>query len=379
MGLATKGKPVRALGVDHTTPSYVNSSKAFQMESKSQMEKAQELGLAAMAKLQELGLPPTPENYTIWYNDLASSHPDLSKMLRLIEAQGRAFEHEICAQIYQKFFSSDQQTRLIDETCTRMEKAMTQILAQMSSASGETCEYGQVLEGLQSQLKAPEGVGEVKKLVEEVLGETRKMQERTKELETALNESTKEISAISDHLVVAKQQALTDGLTNIANRRCFDEELARLTQEAASEDTSLCLLIGDIDHFKAFNDTHGHRVGDKVLKQVAITLTQCIKGRDLAARYGGEEFAVILPMTDLAGAEKVAEQIRTTISKKKIRLKSSGQDLGSITMSIGATIYVAGESISALVERADQGLYEAKRKGRNQVIVRTPEITSSAA
>ncbi len=349
------------------------------MDSKTQIERTREIGAATIARLEELDLPPTPENYTIWYHDLASTFPDLSKMLRLIEAQERAFDDELCAQVYQKFFGSDQQAKLINETCTRMEKAMTQVLTQITSVSGGTSEYGQVLEGLQSQLAAPEGVGEVTMLVKQVLGETRKMQERTKALETALDDSTKEISAISDHLVAARQQALTDGLTNIANRRCFDEELTRLTAEAASEDTALCLLIGDIDHFKAFNDTHGHRVGDKVLQQVARTMTQCIKGRDLAARYGGEEFAVILPMTDMAGAEKVAEQIRLSISKKKIRLKSSGLELGSITMSIGATQYILGENISALIERADKGLYEAKRKGRNQVVVRLPGVTSSAA
>ncbi len=349
------------------------------MDSKTQIEQTREIGRSTIARLEELELPPTPENYMIWYHDMASTLPDLSKMLRLIEAQGRDFDDELCAQIYQKFFGSDQQAKLIDETCTRMEKAMTQIITQITSISGGTSEYGQVLEGLQSQLAAPEGVGEVKMLVEQVLGETRKMQERTKKLETALDESTKEISAISDHLVAARQQALTDGLTNIANRRCFDEELTRLTAEAASEETPLCLLIGDIDHFKAFNDTHGHRVGDKVLQQVARTMTQCIKGRDLAARYGGEEFAVILPMTDMAGAEKVAEQIRLSISKKKIRLKSSGLELGSITMSIGATLYTPGEKISALIERADRGLYQAKRNGRNQVVLQLPDITSSAA
>lgn len=349
------------------------------MESKTQIERTREISRATATKLEELKLPPTPENYAIWYNDIAGSYPDLSKMLRLIEVQGKVYEEEICAQIYQKFFGSDQQAKLIDETCSRMERAMTQVLSQMTSTSTGTSEYGQVLAGIQSQLAAPEGVNEVKVLVEQVLGETRKMQERTKELEAALHESTKEISTISDSLLAAKQQALTDGLTNIANRRCFDEELMRLTAEAASEDTPLCLLIGDIDHFKAFNDTHGHRVGDKVLQQVAMTLTQCIKGRDLAARYGGEEFAVILPETDIAGAEKVAEQIRLSISKKKIKMKSTGTDLGSITMSIGATRFVPGETMAAVIERADNGLYEAKRNGRNQVILRVPTITSSAA
>ncbi len=349
------------------------------MEQRTQFEKDWEIGDATLARLKELGVPPTPENYTIWYNDVTESNPDLSKMLRLIEAQGRSYGNDICTQVYRKFFGSDQQAKLIDETCSRMEIAMTRILEQMASASGGTNQYGQVLEGIQSQLAAPEGVGEVRQLVEQVLQETRNMQDRTRELEAALEESTKEISAISDHLLAVKQQALTDGLTNIANRRCFDEELERLTMEASAEGTPLCLLIGDIDHFKAFNDTHGHRIGDKVLQQVALTLTQCIKGRDLAARYGGEEFAVILPMTDVVGAEKVGEQIRQSISKKKIRLKSSGKDLGTITMSIGATEYVPGESLSSLVERADQALYRAKSEGRNRFVLQKAPARSSAA
>jgi diguanylate cyclase len=347
------------------------------MESRRKIEQARELGKATMARLEALGLPPTPENYTIWYHDLADSYPDLSKMLRFVEAQEQTYDEEICARVYKKFFGSDQQARLIDETCARMEKAMTQILIQIASASGGTCQYGQVLEGIHTQLAAPDGVSEVRMLVEQRLVETRKMQGRTRELEAALDESTKEISKFSDHLEAAKQQALTDGLTNLANRRHFDEELQSLTDEAASEETPLCLLIGDIDHFKVFNDTHGHRVGDKVLQQVALTIKQCIKGRDLAARYGGEEFAVILPITDIKGAENVAEQIRLSISKKKIRMKSSGLDLGTITMSIGATIYHPGESMAALIERADRGLFEAKRKGRNQVVIRLPDVVSS--
>jgi diguanylate cyclase len=350
------------------------------MELKTQSERSRTIGDAVIAKLQEIGIPPTPENYMIWYHDIAETLPDLSKMLRLIEAQNRTFDDDVCEQVYQKFFSSDRQTKLIDETCARMESTMTRMLAQMTEASGSTNQYGQVLEGIQSQLAAPEGVNEVKSLVEQVLSETRDMHKRTKELENALEESTKEISSISDHLVAAKRDALTDGLTGIANRRCFDDELERLTAEAAADGTPLCLLIGDIDHFKAFNDAHGHRVGDKVLKQAAMTLTQSIKGRDLAARYGGEEFAVILPITDLDGAEKVAEQIRQSISKKKIKLKSSGQDLGTITMSIGATNYVPNESLNALVERADKGLYQAKRDGRNRVVVETAQtIRDSAA
>ncbi|MEM8950917.1 MAG: diguanylate cyclase [Pseudomonadota bacterium] len=340
---------------------------------------SREISRATLAKLDELGVALSPENYTVWYYDLAQANPDLSKMLRQIEAQERPFNNDICAEAYQRFFGSGQQARIIDETCERMEKTMNRILSQMGSVTTGTNTYGQALEGFQAQLAEPESVSEVRNMIQEVLQETRSMQDHTKQLETALDESTKELASINDHLIAARQQALSDGLTGIANRRCFDEKLEELTAEATRENDPLCLLIGDIDHFKTFNDTYGHRVGDQVLKQVAITVTQCIKGRDLVARYGGEEFAVILPQTDLKGAERVSEQIRQSIEKKRITLKASGKTLGAITMSLGASQYVPGESQSALVERADQGLYRAKREGRNRTVIQPSEPEKSAA
>ncbi|MEM7043923.1 MAG: GGDEF domain-containing protein [Pseudomonadota bacterium] len=349
------------------------------MSSSPKIELSREISRAVIAKLDELCVSMTPENYAVWYHDIANANPDLSKTLRLIEAQGKPISNDICAQVYQRFYGSGQQTRLIDETCERMEKTMNRILSQMGSVATGSNEYGQALEGFQSQLTEPESVSQVRDMLKEMLSETRNMQDRTRQLEQALDESTKELASISDHLVAARQQALTDGLTGIANRRCFDERLEQLTIEATRDDEPLCLLIGDIDHFKSFNDTHGHRVGDKVLKQVALTLTQCIKGRDLAARYGGEEFAVILPQTDMEGAEKVSEQIRQSIAKKKIKMKSSGETLGAITISIGASQYVPGESLSALVDRADQGLYRAKREGRNRTVTELIDANQSAA
>lgn len=349
------------------------------MSSSPRDELSREISRTTIAKLEELGIAMSPENYSIWYYDFAHANPDLSKALRLIEAQDRPFSNDICAQIYQRFCGSAQQNRQIDETCERMEKTMGRILSQMSGVTAGTSDYGNTLEGFQSQLAGQDSVNQVRDMIQEVLSETRSMQDRAKVLEQALDESTKELASISDHLVAARQQALTDGLTGIANRRCFDERLEELTSEATKDDTPLCLLIGDIDHFKAFNDTHGHRVGDQVLKQVALTMTQCIKGRDVAARYGGEEFAVILPQTDLKGAERVSEQLRLSIAQKKIKMKSSGQTLGAITMSIGASTYVAGESPAALIERADQGLYQAKREGRNRTVINRPEATPSAA
>lgn len=125
----------------------------------------------------------------------------------------------------------------------------------------------------------------------------------------------------------------------------------------------------DIDHFKRFNDTHGHQVGDQVLRLVAKTLTDCVRAGDLPARYGGEEFAVVLPKTGIQVARPIAERIRTTLAARKIIRRNTGEGLGGITISIGAALYHPGETPAALVARADSALYAAKRQGRNRLVV----------
>jgi diguanylate cyclase len=349
------------------------------MTTDAQIKQVQKVCKAALEAMTGRRVPPTPNNYAIWYHNEAATYPDLSSMIRLIEARGDAFGEAVCTQLYQRFFGSNDQVRLIDKTCSRLEYAMSSMLIQFSEAKEGAGAYGQVLEDVRSGLEGPVGVDEVRGLVQQVLDETQKMRERTRELETALAESSREISAISDHLVTAKQQANTDGLTGIANRRYFDEVLEQQIQEANDTGEDLCLLVSDIDHFKSFNDRHGHQIGDQVLKVVARTLTQSIKGRDLAARYGGEEFAIILPMTDLTGATKLGEQIRRSVSQNRIRLKSSNTDLGMITVSIGGTNYVPGETAYSLIERADRALYRAKQEGRNRVIVEKARPTRTAA
>jgi diguanylate cyclase len=125
--------------------------------------------------------------------------------------------------------------------------------------------------------------------------------------------------------------------------------------------------MGDVDHFKKFNDTWGHATGDQVLRLVAQCFKATVKGRDTAARFGGEEFVVILPATALKNAERVAENIRKAVESKKIVKRSTGETLGSITLSIGVSQYVKGEDPAETINRADACLYAAKRGGRNRV------------
>jgi diguanylate cyclase len=137
---------------------------------------------------------------------------------------------------------------------------------------------------------------------------------------------------------------------------------------ARSEDTPLCLFMCDIDHFKRFNDTFGHQTGDQVLRLVGGCLAENVKGRDTAARYGGEEFAVVLPHTALDDAVFVANVIRRAVESKKLVKKTTGDILGSISISLGVAQLGPDDDKASLIARADACLYGAKHAGRNRVV-----------
>ncbi|WP_353931697.1 diguanylate cyclase [Okeanomitos corallinicola TIOX110] len=185
---------------------------------------------------------------------------------------------------------------------------------------------------------------------------------------------------IYEQLEIANQELIRlaniDGLTQIANRRCFDQVLLKEWKRLQREKLPLSLILCDIDYFKKYNDTYGHPAGDECLKKVAHILSQSInRAADLAARYGGEEFVLILPQTETKGAVHIAKKIRTKIESAAIPHISS---LVSeyITLSLGiATIVPSLETDSQyLISQADQALYKAKESGRNRFAVASQAI-----
>lgn len=331
------------------------------------VEQAERFAAAALAAMARLGIAPTPNNYLIWYSHCSGCYPELSRRLAALE-QRSEFSEELLAELHERFFGTGRQVRLLNETCQRIETTMTHLLGQVGGMSRDAGDYGDKLAGFSDSLSEPRSIADLQAVVAEVLEETRRMQGRAERLEQELHESSRQIEGLRTDLASAQREANTDSLTGLANRKYFDHEFRAAAEDACSSGQPLSLLLADIDHFKQFNDTYGHQVGDQVLRLVAQVLTRSVKGRDLAARYGGEEFAVILPQTDLEGALKLAEQIRLTVAGNRIRLKSSGQPLGKITLSIGCAQCAAGEAITDVIQRADDALYRAKRAGRNRVL-----------
>ncbi|MCU1334677.1 MAG: response regulator receiver modulated diguanylate cyclase [Bryobacterales bacterium] len=166
------------------------------------------------------------------------------------------------------------------------------------------------------------------------------------------------------------KKARIDGLTQIANRRRFDEYLLNEWARHLRLQQPLSLLICDVDHFKLYNDTFGHQAGDECLKSVAKAISQGFRTADLVARYGGEEFAIVLPHTDRAGAVIVAERVRAAVAAAAIPHAASPV-CGQVTLSIGVGCRTPhtkdGAHARTLIEEADRNLYAAKNHGRNQV------------
>lgn len=181
-----------------------------------------------------------------------------------------------------------------------------------------------------------------------------------KQVEVALQKANNELQRL----------AALDDLTQIANRRRFDDRLAQEWSRGRREKNNLAVIICDIDYFKGYNDTYGHLEGDETLFAVAQAISTALKRpTDLVARFGGEEFAMILPNTDITGAQKVAEEVKEAVAALGLEHKTSEVD-PYITLSFGgaAIIPSAGKAAKALIGAADQALYRAKSKGRNQII-----------
>ncbi|HEY9857711.1 MAG TPA: sensor domain-containing diguanylate cyclase [Stenomitos sp.] len=177
------------------------------------------------------------------------------------------------------------------------------------------------------------------------------------------------LEAVSRLYVDAQKKAVTDGLTGLTTHMHFQEQLAKRFYESRRYDQPISLLFIDIDHFKRINDTYGHLTGDEVLRTVAQTVQETARSCDTVARYGGEELAMLLPQTDLEGAYILAERLCEAVKALQVQ-EASGPRMVSVTVSIGVAQLQADDMTPAsLLDRADRAVYEAKHRGRNQVML----------
>ncbi|MEQ8861639.1 MAG: GGDEF domain-containing protein [Pseudomonadales bacterium] len=316
--------------------------------------------------MSQHGVPTTPPNYTVWYDYVCEAHPDLVQELKDRMDRGLDFSPEYCETLYQRYFTEPVQSQ-VEDIETAMRKAVDAVLGELGEFHEGLGEFAAVLDDTGESLARAPTQEDLTKLVTILVHETRSTRERSSRTETSLQSMAEELTELRAQVDHLTRDSLLDALTEVPNRRAFEDGLKRLTREADESGQPMCLLLADVDYFKRLNDTYGHVVGDQVLRFVAQEIKQCVKGRDLLTRYGGEEFAILLPTTSSKGALMLAESIRAIIEAQVVTL-DDGRSIEDLTISIGVAQYQSGEEHSALVARADKCMYQCKAGGRNRVV-----------
>jgi diguanylate cyclase len=325
----------------------------------------------ALDQIRALHQPASPRNFELWYQYATGYNQGLNRAINEALAQKGTLAEADIDSIYNTYISSTRVSDRIDSVGSRVIDEIKQVMAMIDVAAGSATSYTASLADATEKLAGANDREALRTVIERLVAGAKEMEVSNRKLEARLSASRQEIEQLQQNLDTVRTESLTDPLTTLSNRKYFDQSFARAIAEAKQKGEPLSLMMTDVDHFKSFNDRYGHLTGDQVLRLVALSVKQNVKGQDIAARYGGEEFAVALPNTVLRSAITVAEHIRRAVMTKELMKKSSGERLGRVTISIGIAVLRPDDTPQSLIERADTCLYAAKRNGRNRVICET--------
>ena len=321
----------------------------------------------AIDMIRREGLSPSPDIYELWYVYFSGQNTDVKQVLDNLLENLEQITDQRCKELHMRYLRDGKAEETIMRAGDEINKALENVTGAVSEVNKASTDYNSKLDDMRTKAVSVKDTNELKKILSTMMMDTQVMMKQNQKLEAELDKSTATMAAMQKDLESVKREALTDGLTGLSNRKAYDVSAQRVLEEAMASEKPFSLLMIDIDHFKNFNDNYGHQVGDQVLRLVARTLTDGVKGRDIVARYGGEEFVVLLPETGLEAAAKLANVLRSTVASKEVINRATGDKLARITISIGVAEFSLSEDLSDIVERADAALYTAKHNGRNQV------------
>ncbi len=329
--------------------------------------KAGEYLRLTLGLISKHNLAATPINYTVWYEYVAGKNLKLKKALDLSIEAAKPLTNKNVETLYEKFVADGDRV-VISRLLTKINLMLREITGHVLETEDELSGHGTNLKELAVEIPKVRDYEDIKKIVDQMIIETKALVKSGSRLQNRMKVSSDDLKQLHRELEKSQKEAETDALTGLINRRGLEKRFEVERIRAKQNQAPFAIIMLDIDHFKKVNDTYGHLVGDSFLRGLSVILKSQLRRNDIAARYGGEEFLILLPETSLDGAAAVAGKIQKVLSVKKWLLKESGQNMGSITASMGISVYAMNESGNSMIKRADDALYRAKNTGRNKIV-----------
>ena len=309
-----------------------------------------------------------PLTYAVWFEHLAGINQRLSQALEARLKKTPRLDDNAIRDLYGLHVAE-----VDDGTLARIGLELQQVMQGVQASSATTGHtagaYGEQLDGLSKALQD----GDAKMLsprLRDVLAHTAVMKTAVDTLRDELEASRRRVDELCNDMNRIREEALTDPLSGILNRKGFDQKLAHTLAHRPPAGRAHCLVLIDIDQFKRVNDTHGHVVGDTVIREVGQLLRRSTAEPGVScARYGGEEFAILMEGSTAAQALQLAETVRRLVKALKVRRRNTNEVLLTITVSAGVAAWVLGDDATSLVASADAALYRSKENGRDRVMV----------
>lgn len=328
----------------------------------------------ALPFMAENSIPMTPQCYFVWYEYFHGSNQELVKAVKGMIASGMRPDNLISSQLYDRFFAKDiseedrkkleAEFQAVSKANIETKKLIDPIARDLKTLSETNATYGDKLSDFAGKMEAKADIEQVSTMVVALLSDTKRIASQNKSISVQMENYSSQITNLREMLTHARAEARVDDLTQIANRRAFNESLAEEIKWVERNAAVSSFAMVDIDHFKRINDTYGHHVGDKALRAIASMLRESVGMNGEVFRYGGEEFAVILSGAKLEQAFAIMEKARVVISDNEFVIRDKVEE---ITVSIGISEIKNGMGAEDSQKTADNMLYLAKQSGRNTI------------
>ncbi len=345
----------------------MGKSEKSKAKPETEFEQAVRLSHEALAHAERHRSPPQPPAYEVWYNYAAGDDPALRERIDRELVKTNVVDLTKIEEIYREHFLEQRLAKEMTAIGDELHAGVRRAVDMLRDGLGENERFVGSLREAQDRISRASRKDEARRAAAELLELARAHVSQFEALNGELDKVRAQALELQEEMQRLRTTAYLDHLTQIWNRRHMDEVLDRDILAARRTNQPLSFALIDLDDFKQLNDTHGHTIGDAVLKHTAGLIKRNVKGQDTPARFGGEEFAIILPKTSLFNARHLVDDIRQQLYETDFVLSRERRPIGQVSASIGLTQLLPDDTKEAMIARADKLLYRAKQQGKNRV------------